>query len=215
MPPRPKPPQLGPLRGADDLESLRAIDAAESRAKAAMSLAHAAEHRADIAEQKAEMAALRYDEGLLQRAADAPSSMKDRKSMRPGLHIAGRGWKLGVPFTALVAAVPLLWALVQQGLALEEQVKDLNKAVAGFQASVDATNKMVSDNTKDISGLHTTVALTSGYLARVLPMAGVSVPGAELGALPVDIDRDPAPLGVTQKPRVVTHTRVPAPAPLQ
>lgn len=166
------------------------------------------------AESRADEAQRALVEEQLRKVAAAPVTISDAKSMHPGtLHLQGKGWKLGIPFTVLVAAAPFLWTVVQHVIGLEQQVKDLNKAVAGFQASNDAKDTAISDLQDTTSNLRLTQARMAGYLAKTLPMAGVSVPGAELGAISMDVDRDPEPLGAKHRPHVVTHTRIPAPAP--
>jgi hypothetical protein len=63
--------------------------------------------------------------------------------------------------------------------------------------------------------LRETVAQLSGYIAGVLPKAGVKVPGAEPGATFVNVVSDPLPLGEMKKRQasITVRTPVPAPAP--
>lgn len=192
------------------------IDAAESRARAAMQLLkdeqvareEEARHREELESYNRKL------EQQLQRLADAPVEKSDAKSMRPGmLRLAGKDWKVAIPFTLLIAAAPYAWTVVQHIMAVEQELKNLNAAVASFQKAEDAQNKELKDLQADNALLKNTVARQAGYLAGALPMAGVSVPGAENGAIQVDIERDPEPAGTKHHPKVITHTRIPAPAP--
>jgi len=196
-------------QSSDNVAELQAIDAAESRARAAMQLLK--EEQAAREELEA------YNQRLEQQfkqLAEAPVKEEDAKSMRPGmLRMAGKDWKIAIPFTLLVAIAPYAWTVVQHIMAVEQQLKDLNVAVASFQKAEDAQNKELKDLRDENTLLKNTVARQAGYLAGALPMAGVSVPGAENGAIQVDIERDPDPAGMKHRPKVVTHTRIPAPAP--
>jgi hypothetical protein len=203
-------------KSSDDLTTMMAMDAAESRARAAMQLLEEEQcAREEEAKRRAELE--HYNRALekqLQQIASAPVKVEDTKSMRPGmLRLHGKDWKIAIPFTLLIAAVPYAWTVVQHVLAAQQQLTDLNKAVAGFQEEKDSRNKELADLHGEVASLKNTVARQAGYLAGALPMAGVSVPGAENGAIQVDIDREPDPAGVKHKPKVVTHTRIPAPAP--
>lgn len=153
-------------------------------------------------------------EQQLKNIAAAPVTPAETKSMRPGmLRVAGKDWKIAVPLTLVAAAVLPVWAGIQHVMGAEQELRDLNKAVASFQKREEEQDKKMADLAKEITDNKNTTARLSGYLAGALPMAGVSVPGAEEGAIQVDIKRDPDPAGMKRRPKVVTHTRIPAPAP--
>lgn len=191
-------------------------DAAEARARAALKLAEDAQNERD-AEVQARVAAENYNSELekqLKAIAAAPVKIEDSKSMRPGiLRLAGKDWKVAIPFTALLAVAPYLWTVVQRVQGVLQELKDLNTMVASYQKAEDAQNTAIADLQRENSSLRETVAKQAGYLAGALPLAGVSVPGAENGAIAVQIDRDPEPLNSKRRPKVVTHTRIPAPPP--
>lgn len=218
---KPKPPFVPPP-SRDDLKQLEELDAAEARARAALALQKDADERADkataeAAQVKEHNAAL---EEQLRLAMRAPKPVvitetdTHTKSISPiGISLGGKNWKVAIPLTALLALGPFLWTVVQKAMAIEQQLTDLNKIVAGYADSQDARDDAIAKLQGEVVALRITQAKQSGYLARVLPLAGVSVPGAELGAIDVDIDKDSEPLGAKHRPKVVTHTRVPAPAP--
>lgn len=220
---KPKPP-FTPASSRDDLKQLQALDAAESRARAALALQKEADTRAD--EAAAEVARAKEHNAVLEEqlrlALRAPKPVvitetdTHTKSVSPvGISLGGKNWKVALPLTALLAIAPFLWTVVQKAIAIEQQLSDLNKIVAGYADSQDARDDTIAKLQGEVVTLRITQAKQSGYLAKVLPLAGVSVPGAELGAIDVDIDRDSEPLGTKHRPKIVTHTRVPAPAPTQ
>lgn len=196
-------------QSSDDLTALMATDAAETRARAAMKL---------LQDEQAERAELerRNDEleQQLKKVAAAPVTPAETKSMRPGMiRVTGKDWKIAVPITLVLALGAPAWAGIKHVMGAEQELKDLNKVVASFQKREEEQDKKMADLSKDITENKNTVARLAGYLAGALPMAGVSVPGAEEGAIQVDIKRDPDPAGMKRRPKVVTHTRIPAPAP--
>jgi hypothetical protein len=207
-------------QSSDDLTALMASDAAESRARATLKLLQdeqaareeAETARADLVRRNA---ALEKElEQQLKKVAAAPVTPADSKSMRPGMiRVTGKDWKIAVPLTLVLAIGAPAWAGIKHIMAAEQELRDLNKAVAGFQKREEEQDKKFTDLAKEITDNKNTMARISGYLAGVLPMAGVSVPGAEEGAIQVDIKRDRDPAGMARRPKVVTHTRIPAPAP--
>ena len=105
--------------------------------------------------------------------------------------------------------------LVQKGLSdyLETKhelkgLKDTFVAVTTRVEAVDAYSHEVAERNHD---LKETVAQLSGYLAGILPKAGVRVPGAEPGAINMEIVSDPLPMNEKRQRPVNVHTRVPAP----
>ncbi len=154
-------------------------------------------------------------EAQLKRVAAAPVTIADAKSMHPGGHVqvAFSNKKFVIPFTVITAVAPLVWVCVQYVVGVTQQVKALNTAVSGYEKSQEAMNDRIDAVVAENALLKNTQARQAGYLAGALPMAGVSVPGAESGAIQVDISRDPDPVGTKKHPKVVTHTFVPAPPP--
>lgn len=220
---KPKPPFV-PVSSRDDLKQLQALDAAESRARAALALQKEADTRAD--EAAAEVARAKEQNALLEEqlrlAMKAPKPVviteteTRTKSVSPiGISLGGKNWKVAIPLGALLGIAPFLWTVVEKALAIEQQLTDLNKIVAAYADSQDARDNTIAKLQGVVVELRVTQARQAGYLAKALPLAGVSVPGAEVGAIDVDIDKDSEPLGTKHRPRVVTHTRVPAPSPTQ
>lgn len=211
---RPSPPKSRTLKeraSSDDLAALQAVDDAESRARASIRLLDE-EHAARLA---AERRIQEVEEQLKKIAATQVVTVDPEvRSMQPGaLHVVGKGWKFGIPFGAIATVVPIVWAVVQHVYGIEQQLKSLNAAVAGYEKGQESRDKSISKLTEEVALLTNTQARQAGYIAAALPMAGVSVPGAESGAIQVDISREPAPLGAKKRPTVVTHTYVPAPPP--
>lgn len=193
---------------SDDLQSVIDADAAESRARAALKLLEE-EHQARTA---LEQDKLRLEERLKQ-LVSAPATPADVKSMRPGmLHFRGKDWKIAVPFTLLLALAPYAWTVIQRVQGVLQQLQDLNKAVASYSKNEESQDARISACVTEVALVKNTVARQAGYLAGALPMAGVSVPGAEDGAIQVNIDREPDPIGMKKRVKVVTHTRIPAPS---
>lgn len=128
--------------------------------------------------------------------------------------VAGNRWRLGVPLALLAPVLLWLWTQLQAYLDMGRQLKALNATVVSYEARMAADETRLADTKTEIGTLRETQAKLSGYLAGALPLAGVSVPGAEVGSIPVTIDRDADRVGLIRRTPVVTHTRVPAPPPL-
>ena len=90
------------------------------------------------------------------------------------------------------------------------ELKNTFVAVTTLVEAVDAYSHEVAERSHD---LKETVAQLSGYLAGILPKAGVKVPGAEPGAISMEIVSDPLPMNEKRQRPVNVHTRVPAPKP--
>lgn len=152
---------------------------------------------------------------LAEKPTPTPAPHVEQTEM-PTAHVvlAGKRWRIGVPLALLSPLLLWLWTQVQAYLDMGRQLKALNATVVSYEARMAADEKLVSDTRGEIGTLRETQAKLSGYLAGALPLAGVSVPGAEVGSIPVTIDRDADRVGLIRRAPVVTHTRVPAPPPL-
>lgn len=205
-PPRPK------SRSSDDLEEVAALDAAESRAKAALRLAD--EQRAARVAAETELERLRSAELQRQLDAAAPSKIElandtAKSSMRPGvLTVQAKGLKVGIPLAILVPVLAAGWAAVQQYLELQRQVKALVTIVSNRDTHSEEQDRRLTEQAKDITELRETQAQLSGFLVGVLPKAGVNVPGT---GSPILVD--PLPLGARRPTPVNVRTPVPAPPP--
>lgn len=163
----------------------------------------------------AELAAKGKENRALRSELDAKSAHVEPTEM-PTAHfvVAGNRWRIGVPLALLAPVLLWLWTQLQAYLDMGRQLKALNATVVSYEARMAADEKLVSDTRGEIGTLRETQAKLSGYLAGALPLAGVSVPGAEVGSISVAIDRDPDRVGLIRRTPVVTHTRVPAPPPM-
>ena len=209
-PPRPK------LKSADDLEMVDALDAAESRATAALRLMN--DERAAREAAEAELERMRAAE--LQRQLDAVAKAAQvqpkvevaqvetpKSSMRPGvLTVQAKGIKVGVPLALLTPVLAMLWAGYQSYTDFQRQVKALVTAQANKDTRLDAMEKLIAEQSKSIAELRETQASQAGYLTGVLPMAGVKVPGT--GS---PIQADPLPRNARRQTPVNVRTPVPTP----
>lgn len=210
LPPRPK------SKSSDDLEEVAALDAAESRATAALRLMN--EERAAREAAEAELERLRAAEvqRQLDLVAKAASTSKielahdtPKSSMRPGvLTVQAKGLKVGIPLALLVPLVTGLWAGIGYFNDFQRQFKAMQVALAAKDARLDAIEQQNTAQSLEIAGLRETAAALSGYLTGVLPKAGVNVPGT--GS---PIQSDPLPVGARRPTPVNVRTPVPTPPP--
>lgn len=209
-PPRPK------SKSSDDLEKLDALDAAESRATAALRLMN--DER--LAREEAEAELERYKAAEVQRqldavvkAASAPrvelADDTPKPSVRPGmLMVQAKGLRVGIPLAILVPVLAACWAAVQQYLELRRQVAALVTISTTKDTRLDEQDKRITDQAAKIAELRETQAQLSGFLTGVLPKAGVNVPGT--GS---PIISDPLPLGARRQTPITVRTPVPTPPP--
>lgn len=213
----------------DDLAAVEALDAAESRARASLRLAEEAEARVDELEHA--LARVRDDNEHVETAtrlsiADTVALLALAKGGAPplppekpisvspsALTFRGHHWKIAVPLSALIALVPLTWALVNDYRQMKSDFEQQTKTYASMQKRADALEQRLNDVVKSNNDLRETVAKLSGYIVAALPNAGVKVPGAEFGAIAMSVQADPLPRGAKRQTPVVTHTLVPAPKP--
>lgn len=210
-PPRPK------SRSSDDLEEVAALDAAESRATAALRLMN--EERAAREAAEAELERLRQAEvqrqlDAVSRAAATPVKVEaapDTKSipssMRPGiLTVQAKGVKVGIPLALLTPALALGWAAYQNITDYVRQFKALTATVAGYEKRIEAQDKFIAETRAEQAKLRETQAAQAGYLTGVLPMAGVKVPGTA-----TEVKADPLPANARRQTPVNVRTPVPTP----
>lgn len=143
------------------------------------------------------------------------SVMKSEKipSVAPGLTVHGKGWKFVIPVSLIAAISPFVGAFTNDYLELRRQVKVLTEYVSKYEQRFEKVDKEIRDVNADKAVLRETLARQSGYIAGVLPKAGVSVPGSEPGAVVVDVISDPLPPGTKPRAKVNVRTLVPAPPP--
>lgn len=195
----------------DDLTAVAVLDAAESRARAAMLLAEDEARRADALQE--ELATLRATQVPLTQVSPPLPPEKTISVSPQALTLRGHHWKIAIPFTLVLALGPLIWTGVSDYLELKSQLKKQTEAFVAAQARFETIEQKITEVSKSVSALRETVAELSGYLAGVLPKAGVKVPGTEPGAIPMTIISDPLPAGSKRQVSVTTHTLVPAPKP--
>lgn len=222
IPPKPMRPNA---QSHDDLAAVSAMDAAEARLRAAMRLAEEEAKRADEEERKNEelrsaldtMKAVQPQAPIQVTASIIPPEGKPVSLSPQALTFRGRHWKFTIPFTLIISLLPLIWALVSDYMQLKRDFKTQTDTFGRITARVEEVNTYAHEVAKSNEDLREKVAELSGYLAGVLPKAGVKVPGTEAGGTYVNVVSDPLPIGdmkKRQKP-IVVRTPVPAPAPRQ
>ena len=99
---------------------------------------------------------------------------------------------------------------------MKRDLKAQTESYSRISARVEEVNTYAHDVGNRNAELRETVAELSGYLAGVLPSAGVKVPGAGPGAAYVKVVSDPLTIGELKKRQapITVHTPVPAPAPI-
>lgn len=207
----PRPPRR--TESHDDLEAVVALDAAEARLRAAKLLADEEAKRADEIEERNQE--LERALATLKTVTTPETVPKPDKPISLGpqaLTLRGSRWKVTIPIAALIAIGPLIWTLVSDYLELKRQVKTQTTSYEAINKRIDELETYAHEVGKSNAELRETVAQISGYLAGVLPKAGVKVP-AEPGAAFVNIESDPPPIGYKKQKPIVVHTPVPAPAP--
>lgn len=219
IPPRP---MRSNIKSHDDLSAVSALDAAEARARAALHLANEEAKRADTEERKSiilssELATMKAVPSPI---PIAPVTTPDGKplSISPtGVTVRGKHWKFTIPLTLILSLFPLIFTLASDYMQMKRDFKAQTETFARITARVEEVNTYAHDVDKSNTELRETVAQLSGYLAGVLPKAGVKVPGAEPGATYINVVSDPLPSGEMKKRQkpITVRTPVPAPAPRQ
>lgn len=206
------PPIQRARQSSDNIEVVNAMDAAESRAAAALRLMKEERTRADAAE--AELERMRQSELQRQleavvKASQAQPRIEKKKadSVRPGvLMVHAKGLKVGIPLAMLMPVLAFVWAGYQNYTDLQRRVKGLETIQSNKDARIDVLQQQVTELSKDSTDNRTTLANLSGYLTGVLPKAGVNVPGTGL-----PIQSDPLPPGARRPTPVNVRTPVPTP----
>lgn len=152
-------------------------------------------------------------EEKLKVVAQQPATVVDTKSMHSGSHVqlVFSNRRFVIPFAVIMAVAPVAWSCIKYVTDTLQELKSLNTAVSGYEKSQELMSQRLDKLVEDMATSKNTQARQAGYLDAVLPMAGVTVPGAEPGAIQVNIARDPDPVGTKKRPKIVTHTFVPAP----
>jgi hypothetical protein len=132
-----------------------------------------------------------------------------------GLTVRGSHWKFTIPITLLASIIPLAISLVNDYSQMKRDFKLQTDTFARTSARIEEVNTYAHEVAKSNEELREKVAELSGYLAGVLPKAGVKVPGTENGGTYVNVVSDPLPPGELKKrgKPIVVHTPVPAPSP--
>ena len=214
-PPRPYRPNS---KSHDDLDAVAAIDAAEARLRAAKMLADDEAKRADeeekqrVALQK-ELDTLRATQPVVAKPSEPPG--KPISLSPQAVTLRGKHLKITIPLALIIAGAPLIWTLITDYLQLKRDFKTQTDTYGAQAKRIEEVNTFAHEVSKSNEDLREKVAELSGYLAAILPKAGVKVPGAEPGATFVDIVSDPLPIGEAKKRQrpIVVHNRVPAPSP--
>lgn len=199
----PKPPPIRRSRSYDDLQAVSNSDAAEARARAALHLVEEEQRR--VAELEEELKN-RPARGITVESAHTISVSAEAVTVRRN------GKKFVIPFAILMAVAPLVWTVVMDYTEMRRAAKEQKDTFASTTRRIDTLEQKLAEQARDNASLRETVAQLSGFLAGVLPKAGVTVPGAEPGASPVNVISDPLPLGARRQTPINVRTRVPAPA---
>lgn len=222
------------MQSHDDLAAVSALDAAEARLRAAKILADEEAKRADEEEKK--NLELERKNLELQSELQTMKSVPERVSVIPaaiipavptaiegkplsvspqGITVRGSHWKFTIPITLIISLVPLIFSLVNDYTQMKRDFKLQTDTFARTVARIEEINVYAHEVGKSNEELREKVAELSGYLAGILPKAGVKVPGAEPGAIPVNVVSDPLPIGELKKKGkpFIVHTPVPAPLP--
>jgi hypothetical protein len=205
----PRPPKPSSNRSHDDLSAVAELDAAEERARAALRLAESEATR--VAELEAVLDTLRAQDPPKQKPAPAEDKVLSVSPERVTFH--GRRWKIIIPTALFIALGPLTWDVVTDYLETKRQLRKMLDTFGEQAKRIEEVDHHVAEVSKSNAELRETVAQLSGYLAGVLPKAGVRVPGAQPGATPIDVVSDPLPVGDKRPRPVNVRTLVPAPAP--
>jgi hypothetical protein len=210
-------------KSSDDLGVVAELDAAEERLRAAKILIEEEAQRADKEERhrielQKELATLQATQSVETKLSKSkPEDIQDRSiSLSPqAVTLRGKHWKVTVPLALLISSAPIIWSLVSDYMQMKRDFKTQTETYGAQAKRIEEINIFAHEVSRSNDDLREKVAQLSGYLAAILPKAGVKVPGAEPGATFVNLISDPLPIGEAskrQKP-IVVHTPVPAPAP--
>lgn len=201
-PPPPRPSKQLSVHDLDEPASVSREDADAARLRVTMKLIRQEQERAEAAE----------------RALDKMKNEREQRDSSISLSASAVTVKKGgqrfvIPLAVVLSVAPVLWAGVNDYLEVKRQIKEQTKGFASFEEHFGKIEQKLVEQAKSQAELREDVARLSGYLAAVLPKAGVSVPGAESGASFVSVVVDPLPIGAVRQTPVNVRTKVPAPAP--
>lgn len=211
LPPRPV---RSTAKSYDDLSAVSALDAADARLRAAMKLADEEANRNQELQNELDTMRASVEIPKLPPPPPIPQGKPISVSAQ-ALTIRGKYWKFTIPFTLLLSLCPLIWTLANDYMQMKRDFKSQTETYAAQAKRIEEVNVYAHEVGNRNSELRETVAQLSGYIAGVLPKAGVKVPGAEPGATFVNVVSDPLPLGEMKKRQspITVRTPVPAPAP--
>ena len=219
LPPRPR----SSSQSHDDLSAVSALDAAEARLRAAMNLANEEAKRADEEEKRnkellSTLDTMKAVQPIQVTASIIPAAPTNPISISPqALTLRGKHWKFTVPFTLILTMIPLIWALISDYTQMKRDFKTQTDTFGRLSARVEEVNTYAHEVARSNEDLREKMAEMSGFIAGVLPKAGVKVPGTEPGGTYINVVSDPLPLGEMKKRQkpIIVRTPVPAPAPRQ
>jgi len=206
------PPPRIPTKSREDLV-VAELEAARTRLEVMTRLLESESQRAEQAELEVDSLkkAAQAAPTLITNPIVIPETPKPLSLSPQGLTVRGSSWKFMVPISLFIGIVPLVWALVSDYIEVKHELKELKATFVGVTTRVEAVDLYAHDVAERNHDLKETVAQLSGYLAGILPKAGVKVPGAEPGAISMEIVSDPLPMNDKRPRPVNVHTRVPAP----
>jgi hypothetical protein len=227
-PPRPLPaisPRVIPAKPSsksyDNLAAVAALDEAEARLRAAKHITDEETKRANDEEAlrlslQQELDTLRAQAPLVPEESHKPISITPQAVTFRGQKPRGH-WKITIPLALITALIPLIWTLVSDWTALKRDFKTQTDTYGAQAKRIEEINTYAHEVAQSNAELRETVAKLSGYLAGVLPKAGVKVPDVSPGGTFINVVSDPLPAGEMKKRQkpIIVHTPVPAPAPKQ
>lgn len=211
-----------PQKSSDDFKKVDELDAAESRARAAMGLANEQAARADALQAQVAFEREQHRAELLQRQLDAALASAAKspvveaapRSIPPSnaavVHVLGK--KIVVSFSVLTLVGSIGATVYSNYTSLRDKLEAHDKYISGAAAVKEAQDKRIVDLTKEVASLRETVADQAGFLRGSLPKAGLQVT-AEKGATQMDVVSDPLPPGTKPRKMVNVITPIPAPKP--
>jgi len=205
-------------QSSDNLQAVSLQDAAEARARAALQLVEAETARAEEAERRAAELSAELERSKAAHTVETQDHTKASQDhaitlTAEALTVQRKGRKYVIPFALVSILGPLLWASIADYVEMKRQARDMKDTFASTTQRIDKLEQKLSEQAKENAGLRETVAQLSGYLAGVLPKAGLMVPGAMPGAASINVVSDPLPIGAKRITPVNVRTAVPAPAP--
>jgi hypothetical protein len=157
----------------DDLATVSLLDAADRRAQDAMRLVEKEAKRREELEAKLSQVVLPKTHPI----SNAENTPEKPISVSPqGLTVRGSHWKIMIPFTFVVAAIPLIWTLVLDYQELHSQIKLQRNLCTELQQKVDSLEKSIAETNKYNNETREAVAKLSGYIAAIPPSTKTVTP---------------------------------------